>query len=190
MNVLIFNGSPRKDGNTEVLLQHVAEGIKKGGRKPEIIHLARLHIHPCTGCGNCETTGECIWDDDMQPFYIKIPVATRIVIGSPIYFYGVTAQTKAFIDRCQVFWSRKYLLGETNPNREARKGFLVCVAATSGAKIFDSAALTARYVYDAMDVTYSGDLFAQGIDEKGSIFTNKEKLKQAVTFGRELCEGP
>ena len=138
MNVLIFNGSPRKGGNTEILLQHVAEGVKKGGRRPEIINLAHLNIHPCTGCGNCETTGECIWDDDMQPLYIKIPIATRVVIGSPIYFYGVTAQAKAFIDRCQVFWSRKYLLGETNPNRETRKGYLVCVAATSGGKVFES----------------------------------------------------
>ncbi len=187
MPILLFNGSPREGGNTDILLQHVAKGIKQEGREAERINLAQLDIHPCTACGSCEATGECIWDDDMQMLYRKIPLAPRIVIGSPIYFYGVTAQTKAFIDRCQVFWSRKYLLNTSSPKPSTRKGFLVCVGASKGNKMFDCASLTVQYTYDAMDVVYCGDLFIRSVDQKGAILDKKEQLKAAEVLGREIC---
>jgi multimeric flavodoxin WrbA len=99
MNILILNGSPRKGGNTDLLLAQIETGIHHAGHTAEHINLPRLAIHPCTGCGHCETQGLCIIKDDMTALYDKIEAANRIVIGSPIYFYGVTAQTKAFIDR-------------------------------------------------------------------------------------------
>ncbi len=99
MNVLIFSGSPRKKGNTEILIENVVNGISEAGSTCEVVRLAEQKIHPCIGCGGCEKEGNCVIDDDMQNLYKKIAVADRIIIASPIYFYGVTAQTKAFIDR-------------------------------------------------------------------------------------------
>ncbi len=187
MNVLIFNGSPRKRGNTDLLLEKVEEGIHRCGFKAEHINLVHLAIHPCTGCGHCETEGQCIFNDDMTSLYAKISAANRIVIGSPIYFYGVTAQTKAFIDRCQALWSRKYLLGEIKPEREYLRGYMVSVAATAGGKIFEGARLTVRYAYDAMDFTYSGELLVQGVDVKGAVAGKSEELEKAVQLGIEVC---
>lgn len=187
MNILIFNGSPRKRGNTDLLLEKVEEGIHRCGHKAEHINLAHLAIHPCTGCGHCETEGQCIFKDDMTALYAKIDAAHRIVIGSPIYFYGVTAQAKAFIDRCQVLWSRKYLLGEIKPEREYLRGYMVSVAATAGGKIFEGARLTVRYAYDAMDFTYSGELLVQGVDVKGAVAEKNEELEKAVQLGIEVC---
>lgn len=188
MNILIFNGSPRHRGNTYLLLKKIEEGVQSCGYTAEHINLASLGIQPCTGCGHCESEGICIIDDAMTPLYTKIASAHRIVIGSPIYFYGVTAQTKAFIDRCQALWCRKYLLGEIKPERDYLHGYMVSVAATDGGKVFDGARLTVRYAYDAMDFTYSGELLAQGVDLKGAITEKREKLEEARQFGVELCK--
>ena len=187
MNILIFNGSPRKRGNTDLLLERIEAGIHQAGHTAEQINLAHLTIHPCIGCGHCETEGECIFKDDMTVLYDKIDTAHRIVIGSPIYFYGVTAQTKAFIDRCQVLWSRKYLLGEIKPERDYRRGYMVSVAATDGGKIFDGARLTIRYAFDAMEFTYSGELLARGVEGKGAVAEKTELMTEALQLGLTIC---
>lgn len=187
MQILLFNGSPRKRGNTDLLLEHIEAGIQRCGHKAEHINLAHLAIHPCTGCGHCEEAGECIFNDDMTPLYDKIDAAQRIVIGSPIYFYGVTAQAKAFIDRCQALWCRKYLLGAIKPEREYRRGYMVSVAATDGGKIFDGARLTIRYAFDAMEFVYGGELLAQGVEGKGAIAGKPELLEEALRLGAEIC---
>ncbi|MDD2463645.1 MAG: flavodoxin family protein [Desulfobulbus sp.] len=187
MNILLFNGSPRKRGNTDLLLERIEQTIRRAGFTAEHINLAHLKIHPCTGCGHCESEGLCIFNDDMAPLYDKIDQANRIVIGSPIYFYGVTAQTKTFIDRCQALWSRKYLLGEIKPERDYRRGYMVSVAATDGGKIFDGARLTVRYAFDAMEFNYSGELLAQGVDAKGAIIKKEGYLEQAQQLGLEIC---
>ena len=188
MNILIFNGSPRKRGNTDLLLAKVGEGVQQAGRHAEHISLAHLSIHPCTGCGHCETEGFCIINDDMTALYDKLATAHRIVLGSPIYFYGITAQAKAFIDRCQALWCRKYLLGETRPDRENLRGYFVSVAATAGGKVFEGAGLTVRYAYDAMDFSYAGELLVQGVDRKGSIAEREDDLRKALQLGMEICQ--
>ncbi len=190
MNILIFNGSPRKNGNTELLLERVEEGIGRRGLVSERFNLAELTIHPCTGCGYCETRGKCIIEDDMTPIYERMESAHRIVIGSPIYFYGVTAQTKAFIDRCQALWSKKYLLGHIKPERDLLRGFFVSVAATAGGKIFDGACLTVRYAFDALDFVYAGELLVQGVEGKGAVTGKNDQLQQAIQLGMELCDRP
>ncbi|WP_321283822.1 flavodoxin family protein [uncultured Vibrio sp.] len=188
MNILLFNGSPRKRGNTDLLLERIEQTIHRSGVYVENINLAQRTINPCTGCGHCETSGQCIFNDDMTPLYDKIDQANRIVIGSPIYFYGVTAQTKAFIDRCQALWSRKYLLGEIKLDRDHRRGYMVSVAATDGGKIFEGARLTVRYAFDAMEFNYSGELLAKGVDAKGAIIDKVGYLDQARQLALEICQ--
>lgn len=187
MKILLVNGSPRKHGNTDILLDKVAEGIHSAGREAEIIHLSDLDIHPCIGCGHCESEGLCVIDDDMTALYEKLVTADRVVIGTPVYFYGVTAQTKAFIDRCQALWCRKYLLGQIRPERNQLRGYLVSVAATDGGRIFEGTRLTVRYLFDAMDFTYSGELLVRGVDSKGAVSCKVDQLAEAVRLGEELC---
>lgn len=187
MNILIFNGSPRKGGNTELLLTSVLTGIEQSGFRAEYIDLPQLAIHPCISCGHCEQEGHCIFTDDMTALYSKIEAAQRIVIASPIYFYGVTAQTKMFIDRCQVLWSRKYLLRKSKTYRENLRGYMVSVGGTTGEKVFDGARLTIRYALDAMDCPYSGELLVKGVDKKGTVARNTEKMAEALQFGKEIC---
>ena len=187
MKILLINGSPRQHGNTDILLDKVAEGVRLAGREAETIRLADLAIHPCIGCGHCEAEGVCVIDDDMTTLYDQLTRADRVVIGTPVYFYGVTAQTKAFIDRCQALWCRKYLLGQIRLDRDRLRGYLVSVAATDGGRIFDGTRLTVRYLFDALDITYAGELLVRGVEGKGAVTRKTDQLAEAVALGEALC---
>ena len=191
MDVLVFLGSPRKKGNSEVLTEAFLEGVKQEGGLPEIIRLCDLTISPCISCGGCDKTGKCVVEDDMIPLLKKIISTDKAILSSPIYFYGVSAQAKAFIDRTQALWNRKRLLqqkGEWVDNPE-RKGFFISVAATKGAKIFEGAVLTAKYAYDAMGMEYAGDFLVSGPDKRGDMKKNDKKLAEAKIAGRNFILG-
>ena len=191
MKVLVFLGSPRKKGNSEILTEAVFEGVRMAGGTPEIIRLCDLKISPCISCGGCDKTGKCVVEDDMTPLYDKILAADKIIVASPIFFYGITAQTKAFIDRSQALWNRKRLLhekGEWQDNPE-RKGFFVSVAATRGAKIFDGAVLTMKYGFDAMGISYGGNFLVSGPDKRGDMKKYEQMLEKAKEAGKNFILG-
>jgi multimeric flavodoxin WrbA len=128
----------------------------------------------------------------MHGIYPLLCGAHRIVLASPVYFYGVTAQLKTLIDRCQAFWSRKYLLKNPLPNHLdglERKGYLVSVAASSGKQVFDGVVLTARIFFDALNIAYGGDLLVRGVDAKGEIRDRVDDLEAAFKIGKELGAG-
>ncbi|KPJ97562.1 MAG: hypothetical protein AMJ60_10880 [Desulfobacterales bacterium SG8_35] len=191
MDVLVFLGSPRKKGNSEILTHALLEGVRQAGGSPEIIRLCDLKISPCISCGGCDKTGRCVVEDDMIPLYKKIIAIDKIIVSSPIFFYGVTAQTKAFIDRTQALWNRKRLLqkkGEWVENPE-RKGFFISVAATKGARIFEGAVLTMMYGYDAMGMQYAGDFLVTGPDKRGDMARYERKLAEAREAGKNFILG-
>ena len=191
MDVLVFLGSPRKKGNSEILTEAVLEGVREAGGSPEIIRLCDLKISPCISCGGCNKTSKCVVEDDMTPLYDKIITIDKIIVASPIYFYGITAQTKAFIDRTQALWNRKRLMekkGEWLGNTD-RKGFFISVAATRGARIFEGAVLTMKYGYDAMGTNYAGDFLVTGPDKRGDMAKNEQKLSEAREAGKNFILG-
>ena len=99
MKILGLSCSPRKQGNTVTLLSQVLEGAKGAGADVELYSVHGKNIGPCTACGGCSKTGECTVNDDMQEVYVRLLGSDGIVFGTPIYFYGMTAQAKAIIDR-------------------------------------------------------------------------------------------
>ena len=191
MDVLAFLGSPRKKGNSEILTGAFLEGVRQEGGSPEIIRLCDLKIAPCISCGGCDKEGKCVVEDDMTPLYQKIIAIDKIILASPIYFYGITAQAKAFIDRTQALWNRKRLLKEKGDWLEnpVRRGFFVSVAATRGVNVFTGAILTMKYGYDAMDVNYAGDFVVNGPDKRGDMKKYEQKLAEAWEAGRNFILG-
>ena len=121
MKVLIVLGSPRKNGNSETLARTIAETLAQ--ELPvniDYLRLTKYEIAPCNGCGGCEKTGMCVVKDDMIDLYRRTDEADIIILASPIYFYGPSAQLKTYIDRFQARWSRKYLLKERVRQNEKR----------------------------------------------------------------------
>lgn len=188
MHTLIILGSPRKNGNSEILAQSVASGIEQHpDATVEFIRLNDLHISPCQGCGGCNKTSVCVINDDMSALYEKVDQCDHLIVVSPIYFYGLSAQCKAFVDRCQARWARKYLLGIRFRQDEQRQGTLLATAATKGKKIFDGALLTAYTLFDALDLENGEPLLVRGVDERGAILNQPGTLERAVALGRTIA---
>jgi multimeric flavodoxin WrbA len=191
MKVLGLFGSPRRGGNTDLLLEEALKGAGAEGAEVERLYLSDLNIMPCRECLQCFNNGHCIILDDMQKIYPKLLAADIIILASPIFFYGVTAWAKALIDRCQTLWSRKYILKDESLGREAkrRKGFLISVGGTKGQKVFEGAILTAKYFFDVLNAEYVGELVFRQVDAKGEILKHPEALQQAFEAGRRLVLG-
>ncbi len=188
MFVLGLQGSPRKKGNTSVLLSAFLDQVEKLGGRFRVLDATRTEIKPCVECGTCETKGYCPLDDEMQPLYPLLRKADLVVLATPIFFYGATAQLKALIDRSQALWSRKYVLGLEDPGRKWRKGLLLTVGATKGKNIFDGAILTARYFFDAIGAGFEGTLGYRQVEKIGDLEAHPTALKEARDRARELCE--
>ena len=187
MQVLGIMASPRRGSNTEMLLDRVLAGAAASGAKVETVVAVDLDISPCLEIYACEAAGECAIADDMQAIYHQIEAADVVVLASPIFFYGLTAQAKAIVDRCQAMWFRTHRLGRPVGHGRRRRGALVCVGATRGRRLFDGATLTARYFFDAIGADYTADLLVRGIDEKGAIASRPDVLGQAFELGRRLA---
>jgi len=189
LRVLGIAGSPRRAGNTDLLLAEIMKGAASRGAEVKTIILNDLEISPCQHCDACLTAGRCRIDDDMQKVYRELEAADRIVLASPIQFMGLTAQMKAMIDRCQALWARKYVL-KISPlgDRRERKGFFISVAGRKGANVFDGALITIKSLFAVLDVTYAGELLFRNVDEKGDIAKHSDALRQAFLVGHELVD--
>jgi len=170
MLLLGLQGSPRKKGNTNYLLNLFASEAEKMGCRTEIIQADRPDLKPCIGCGFCEKKGRCaITDDAMAEVFTLFRKADVIVAASPIFFYGITAQLKAIIDRSQTLWSRKYVFKLADPAAHFRKGFLLSVGATKGKTLFDGVNLTTKYFFDAVGAEFTGSLLYRSIEGIGDM---------------------
>ncbi len=188
VRVLGILGSPRRGGNTELLLNEALKGAASEGAEVEEIRLCEFKISPCTECLCCFKGGACVVADDMQGIYPRLLEADIIIFASPIFFYGVTGWAKAMVDRCQALWARKYVLHDPSfgGEREKRKGFFISVGGTKGQRMFEGAVLTVKYFFDALHVEYTGELLFRGVDACGDILKNPEALPQAFAAGRKL----
>lgn len=183
-------GSPRRDGNSDILLNSAIKGAESSGAGVEKIIIRDLKIAPCNSCGGCWEKGDCVINDDMQKIYPKLVDADGIIVASPIYFMGVSAQLKAFIDRCQAFWARKYVLHM--PIREGgrvAKGFFIATAARdTGEGLFTGAVKTIKAFFHVLDTQYVGDILCAGLEEKGDAGKKQELLQQAFDAGKQLLK--
>ena len=190
VKVLGIYGSPRKGGNTDLLLDRILEGALAVGAEVESIYARKLKISGCIECGSCDDTGECAVHDDMDTVYPLLQEADVIFLASPNFFYNVTAQVKLLIDRSQAMWSKKLL--EKTPEQRRKydggKGYLICVGATKGKNLFVGVELTAKYFFDALDMSYEGGLLLDRIEAKGEIKKHPDALEQGLNLGKSAVE--
>ena len=185
MKVVGIYGSPRKGGNTDLLLDKALEGAASAGAETVQIYARKLKMVGCLECGGCDKTGKCVVKDDMQGVYPLLETADVIFLASPIFFYCVSAQVKAVIDRAQAAWSKR-MLEKTPAERkhyDSGKGYFIATGATKGKNLFDGAEMVAKYFFDALDMSYESGLLFRQIDAKGDITEHPETLKEAFDLG-------
>jgi len=181
--VVIVMGSPRKNGNSTILAQKVAQGARDAGATVESFYLHKMNIKPCTACDVCRknTNVDCNINDDMQDLYPKLRQTDALVIASPIYYFTVAAQTKLFMDR----W---YALG--GPQGNALKGKRIGIILTyGGLDPFDSGAVNALRTFQdifAYIGSYIVDMVYGSADKIGEIKANQDLMEKAYVMGRRL----
>jgi multimeric flavodoxin WrbA len=189
MKVLGIYGSPRKGGNSDQLLDKALEGARAAGAETKAVYARDLKMSGCLECGGCDKTGKCVVKDDMQTVYPLLEEADLIFLASPIFFYGITAQAKALIDRSQALWSKRMLekTPEERKSYDNGRGYLIAVGATRGKNLFEGAQLTAQYFFDALDMSYDGGIFFRSLEKKTAAQKTPETLQEAYNMGRKAA---
>lgn len=188
IKVLGIYGSPRAEGNTDQLLDKALEGAEAQGAEISSVYARKLKMSGCLECGGCDKTGKCVVKDDMQKVYPLIEEAAIIILSSPMFFYSVTAQVKAIMDRSQAMWSGR-MLTKTKEQRkqyDSGRGYLIASGATRGKNLFEGAELTTRYFFDALDMSYEGGLFFRRIEKPSDIKEKEGALESAFAFGKKI----
>jgi len=203
MEILAITASPRRNGNSETLLNKTLSGIKRKGAEIKKIALADLKIFSCNECQACFKTGECVIDDDMQGLYRDLLTADILLIASPIYFQGLPCQLKCVIDRCQALWARKYILDKgikgmkglqraerakkANRVKKAREAAAILTCASKGAKhTFTGSVITLKAWFNTMDARYKKELLVEGLEEETAALKDRKLLVKAFKFGESL----
>lgn len=189
MQVIAFLGSPRKGGNTSILLEEAVRGVAEAGLAVKIFNLAHMKIRPCLNCGGCDATGVCVIEDDEMPLvYAALREASRIILASPIFFAGLSAQTKAMVDRCQALWCEKYLLNRPIPaGPEGRRGLFLTVGGMKTGKGIECGGASATAFFRTVSVPEHATLGYRPVDAKGAIREHPTALQEAFAAGRELA---
>ena len=188
MKVLGIFGSPRRGGNSDTLMQAFLQGAAAAGAAVEEVFLRQMKISPCLEIYHCFKDGTCPIKDEMRGLYDKLIEADLVALASPVFFYSVSAQAKAMIDRTQALWARRYVIKKDFPGGN-RQGVLLVTGATKGRLLFVGSRLVARYFFDALNVRYAAEILVRGVDEKGAINARPEVLEQARELGRRLGQG-
>jgi multimeric flavodoxin WrbA len=188
--VLGLVGSPRKGGNTDLLVQEVLRGARESGAGTEIVYLGDLNLHPCRACGACKDTGTCVLEDDFHDVLKKIRSADGLVVGSPIYGSTVTAQTKILIDRVS---SSQELIVERDGRVvfESRHpgtgtGIVVVVGDRSPEKDFRHTAWVLKLLLKDLGIEVFDTLLASKLNDPGDVLKRPELIGEAFKAGRNL----
>ena len=175
MKVLGLSFSAREQGNTEILLEAVLGGARQQGAETELYRAAEKDIRPCDGCLSCFKTGKCPIEDDMQELYEKMLAADGIIFGSPVYFYNITAQGKAVIDRTLA-------IGFNGSSLANKVGGVVVVGGSLG--LVD--AVKDLYFYMVTRQMIPANFVAAYAGAKGEVKKLEKCMKAAGDLGRQV----
>jgi multimeric flavodoxin WrbA len=182
IKILAVVGSPRKDGNTDILVSRIAEGAEAAGAQVETIRLGELQIRECDGCHACWRGRPCSKNDDMRVLYTKIAASEVLVLGTPVYWYGPTALMKAFVDRFVYF------------NNEANRPLVRGKKAVVAVVLEETHEQTWRPVVEFfekslayLEMKLAGTIVVPGVGEKGAIRQHADRLDEAYRLGSRLA---
>jgi multimeric flavodoxin WrbA/protein-tyrosine-phosphatase len=189
MLILGLQGSPRKKGNTNFLLSTFMTAAEKFGARTHVIDVTQKEIIPCKEYTVCEKKGYCPIEDDVKDeIYPLLREAELVVLATPIFFYNMTAQLKAVVDRCQMFWARKYKLKLKDPGANMRRGFLLAVGATKGKNLFEGLNLTTQYFFDAIGAKFEDSLTYRGIEGPKDMAAHPTVIKDIEEAAERLLQ--
>jgi multimeric flavodoxin WrbA len=191
MNVCGIVGSPKKNGNVDLLVSQVLKGARSQGAKTHKIYLNDMSIKPCQSCGIDPYPRYCLFDDDMKEVYAMLKSCDVIVLGSPVYFDTVSAQTKLMIDRCNCLMPYvKQPDGTFDFERrikKRKKGVFTAVAGPD--QDFNTIVTTVKGFFNWANIELVETIrYPNNSNELGSVKNDKERMKQAFEIGVQIVK--
>jgi multimeric flavodoxin WrbA len=184
--ILGISGSPRKGGNTDLLLDKALLGAREAGATgAEKIILNNLKMCPCQECEKVKDDGTCKIEDDFQALYKKIKKADGLILASPIFFGSLSAQTKIMIDRFQCAWRYKYVLKKAALEKKI-PGLFISVEASKRDEFLNNAKSIVKNFFATAGVDYTNELLCRGVENKGDILKRPALLKKAFQLGKKM----
>lgn len=181
MNVIGIVGSPRINGNTELLTAHTLKAVAEEGIETELIRLAGLDIRPCSACSTCEKGEQCSIKDDLFPIYLKMKQADGIILSAPVYLGSISGLMKCFSERTG------YIARKNSKIFTGKVGGPLIVARRAGQN-FGLAELNFWFLLAGMIVpgstTYWNMAFGR---EKGDVLKDEEGMTTAWNFGKAIA---
>ena len=180
--ILGILGSPRKGGNTHIMLESLMTAARAAGAQTETILLGDLRIAECNGCHACWKTGRCAKNDDMNPLYAKIAASDTLVFGTPVYWYGPTAIMKAFLDRFVFFNS------PDSPDLLAcKRGALLIPFEEDDPQTADLIIALFTRSLGYLKMEFAGSVIAPGLLGKGDVTDRIDVMALTAALGKRLA---
>ncbi|MFC2044112.1 flavodoxin family protein [Chloroflexota bacterium] len=179
MRIVAIVGSPRPTGNTSYLVDQALQEATAHGLETEKIILSQYRINPCLGHEDCSSFSTCKQNDDAPWILDKFSSAKGIILGTPVYYYNMTAQMKAFIDR-------NYFLYTHRISIRASCAGLIIVAGSSG---IDHTVMAMRHFFNSADISNDRIITVTGYtDRLGGIINQPALTEEARKLGRQMAE--
>ncbi|MFX0097857.1 MAG: flavodoxin family protein, partial [Candidatus Hodarchaeota archaeon] len=180
-----------KEGNVDLLVTQVLKGAESQGAETQKIYLNDLNIKPCQSCGVDPRPEFCIYEDDMKIIYGILESSDLIVLGSPVYFDTVSAQTKLMIDRCNCL--TPYVKDQTGRYGferrldKRKKGIFIAVAGTE--QEFNTILTSIRGFFEWANIELIDTiLYAHDDSELGGVGKNRQRMAEAFEIGVRATE--
>jgi len=184
MKVVGICGSPRRGGNSEILLDEFLNSIDKKSVEIKKFVLNQMKFVPCQECENIRKDGKCKIEDDMQKIFSSIENADIIVVASPIFFGSLSAQTKMMIDRFQCQYLGINFFKTYKPKK--KNGYFICVEATEREDFIENAKSIIKNFFATIGASYSGEVICKGVDGKGKIKERNDYIEKVKEISKKI----
>ena len=178
-------GSPRRGEATDTLVREVLAGAEEAGSETLVFNLDEMEIMPCRGCLACKEGEGCVQDDGMQQLYAELHDCDGVVLGTPIYFYNMTAQLKAFTDRLFALLAPGF---ERRLGEEGRPAVFVVTQGAEDESLFRPVIDRMAEAFGLAGLPVRATLLAAAVEGGSGVLAREELVDAARSAGRELVE--
>jgi multimeric flavodoxin WrbA len=181
--ITIINGSPRINGNTDIIIKELMETIHPDAAEVEVFKLRDMNINDCLGCYGCMKNGQCVQKDDMTKIYDSLERSEVIVFASPIYWGTVPGTMKKLIDRLFA-----YYFGENRTRLKGKKAITIAPLNQLAKEETDMIQKTYKMIFDSYGILSAGEYYFHGVMEKGRIAEIPEYLQTIKEIGNKISD--
>lgn len=182
--ILIINGSPRKNKNCYDIEKEIVYNLKANNISYEIFNIYDMNIEYCTACGFCDKTGYCKFKDDMTPMYKKFDKSKGTIVISPVHFDSISAKLKTLVDRTQAIYASKYILKKPSIDRlKKRIGMYIAIGGSKPYPTqFQGGQIVMDFFFKSINTKLNYNLYINNSDETRFVENNNvnNELKKLI----------